>query len=63
MSCPREAEPAAGGVRRRWGSGVHGRKEPGWGGAVGDGGANGAAGLGRERAERRAPRSPEARRR
>jgi hypothetical protein len=35
---------------------VRGRKGPGWGGAVGDGEADGAVGLGRERAEGRAPR-------
>jgi hypothetical protein len=56
MSFPREAEPAAGGERRRWCSGVRGREKPGWGAAVEDEEANGAVGLGRERAEGRAPR-------
>jgi hypothetical protein len=47
MSCPREAEPAARGERRRWSSGARGRERPGWGGAVEDEEANGAVGLGR----------------
>jgi hypothetical protein len=51
--CPRETEPAAGGERH---SGVRGRERPGWGDAVGDGEAEGATGLRRERAEGRAPR-------
>jgi hypothetical protein len=56
MGCPREAEPAAGGEWRRWSSGARGRERPDWGGAVEDEEANGAVGLGRERAKVRAPR-------
>jgi hypothetical protein len=54
--CPREAELAAGGEWRRWHSGVQGRKGRAGEDAVEDGGADGATGLGRERAEVRAPR-------
>jgi hypothetical protein len=53
--CPREAEPAAGGVRRRWSSGVQGRKGRAGEDAVEDGEADGATSLGRERAEWRVP--------
>jgi hypothetical protein len=54
--CPREAELAAGGERRRWCSGVRGRERPGWGDAVEDEEADGATGLGSARVEVRAPR-------
>jgi hypothetical protein len=46
----------AGGERRRLRSGVRGRERPGWGDAVEDEESDGATGLGRERAEGRAPR-------
>jgi hypothetical protein len=55
MSCPRRAGPAAGGARRRWGSGVRGREWPSWGAAVEGEEANRAVGLGRERTEGKAP--------
>jgi hypothetical protein len=56
MGCPREAEPAAGGELRWWRSGVRGRKGRAGGDAVEDEAADGAVGLGSERAGVRAPR-------